>query len=648
MAKLKRLFEPVMIGKMELKNRIVMPAMCTMFGTAFGEVNNRDIDFYVERAKGGVGLIIIENTCVEWPRGKAGASPIRIDDFKFISGLHDLAEAVHPYGTKIATQLHHTGRQNSVMFCTEGVELVAPSAIPCMPIGGDMPKALTVDEIKDLVNRFVLGAARTQMAGFDAVEIHGAHGYLITQFMSPYTNKRTDEYGGDFDRRMRFALEIVKGIRAAVGPDFPIIFRMSADECVEGGLTLKDSKMIAKKLEDAGVDAISVSAGIYESKPWHARIFPPSGMPMGCNLDLAQGIKEVVAVPVIVAGRLSPLLGEKALEDGKADLIAIGRPLLADPNLPRKAQEGRLDDIRPCLYCNEKCIGNLHKLLSVSCQVNASVGREREYEIRLAQKAKRVLIVGGGPGGMEAARVAALRGHKVSLYEKDEELGGQLVPASVPSFKDPIKDLIKYFKLQLEKLAVRVETGRQVNLGLIKELKPDVVVLATGATPIIPEIPGASNERVVTAVDVLLGKKKVGREAIIVGGGEVGSELAWHLAGNGKKVTLIEMTFAVARDMCAVSRGFLLDKLDELGVNIMLNTTVKKITDEGVIVSNAGGEKQVIKGDTVVLCVGFKANKGLQSEVEDIVPEVYTIGDCVKPGKIFDAIHGGAFIGRQI
>lgn len=644
-----KLFEPIRIGKLELKNRIVMPAMCSKLGTEFGAVSDRLIDYYVERAKGGVSLIIIENTCIDWPVGKAGTSPIRADEWKFIHGLHDLAEAVHPYGTKIATQLHHTGRQNSVLASTEGQELVAPSAIPCLPTGGDMPRALTIEDIEGLIGKYVLGATITRAAGFDAVEIHGAHGYLITQFMSPYTNKRTDEYGGDFEGRMKFALKIVEGIRAAVGPDFPIIFRLSADEYIEGGLTLEDNKLVAQKLESAGVDALSVSAGIYESPPWYSRIFPTMGMPVGCNVHLAEAIKRVVNIPVIVAGKLgNPVLAQEVLKEGKADLIAMGRPLLADPELPKKAAEGRLDDIRPCLYCNEACAGNLSRMWRISCQVNAALGREKEYEIRPAEKAKRVLIIGGGPGGMEAARVAALRGHDVTLYEKEEKLGGQLLPASVPQFKQSIKDQVEYLENQIKKLGVKIELGTEVTPGLVKELKPEVVILATGASHLIPEIPGAGGEKIATASEILLGKREAGKKVVIVGGGEVGSELAWFLAEKGKKVTIVEMLYGVAMDMNLFSRFYLLNKLAELGVEVLIATTAEEITDKGVVAVDMGGTKQVIEADTVILAVGFRSNKELEEKLKGRVPQLYTIGDCVKPGKILGAIHGGARVARQI
>jgi len=649
MAKLERLFEPVKIGKLELKNRIVMPALNTKFGTEFGAVSDRLIDFYVERAKGGVGLIVIENTCIDWPVGKAGTSPIRADEWKFLHGLHDLAEAVHPYGVRIATQLQHTGRQGSSLTSAEGQQLVAPSAIPCLPTGGEMPRELTIAEIEVLIGKFVLGATITKEAGFDAVEIQGGHGYLINQFMSPYSNKRNDEYGGDFEGRMKFALRIVEGVRVVVGPDFPIIFRFSADEFIEGGLTLEDNKLIAQRLESAGVDALSVVASIYESPPWFTRIYPTMGMPAGCNVPLAQEIKKVVNIPVIVVGKLgNPVLAEQVLRDGKADLIAMGRPLLADPELPRKAAEGRLDDIRPCLCCNEACAGSSSHMWRISCVVNPAVGKEREYEVEPAKKPKRVLVVGGGPAGMEAARVAALRGHDVTLYEKERSLGGQLIPASVPQFKQPIKELVEYLKNQIGKLGVKIELGREATPALIKGLKPDVVILAMGASPLIPEIPGVNGGNVATASDILLGKKEAGDKVVVIGGGEVGSELAWFLAEQGKKVTIVEMLYGVAATMNMFSRFYLVDKLAEFGIEILTNTTAKEITDKGVVAVDINGNKQVIEADTVVIAVGFTSNNELGEKLRGEIPEVYTIGDCVKLGKIWEAIHGGSRVARQL
>jgi len=650
MAKLEKLFEPARIGKLELKNRMVMAPINSHLGTELGGVNDRLIDYYVERAKGGVGLIITDAMCIDWPVGKAGTSPLRIDEWKYVDGLHDLTEAVHGYGTKLAAQLHHAGRQNSVAVCTEGRELVAPSAIACLATGGDIPRELTIGEIEELIDKFVLAAQRARAAGFDAVELHGAHGYLITQFMSPQTNKRTDEYGGDFEGRMKFPLRIVEGIRASLGPDFPILFRMCADEYIEGGLTLDDNKLIAQRLEAAGVDALDITSGIYESPPaWHAWIYPIYDMAPGCRVYLAEEIKKAVSIPVIASGRLGdPVLAEEVIKDRKADLVAIGRAMLADPELPNKAAEGRFDDIRPCLYCDEGCVGGLSNLWHVGCQVNAALGKEREYQIKTAKKAKRVVVVGGGPAGLEAARVAALRGHDVTLFEKEKELGGQLIPAAVPHFKQPVKEQLRYLENQIRKLGVTVELGKEATLALVKELKPDVVIVATGATHLVPDMPGIEGDKVATASEVLLGQKEAGKKVAIIGGGHVGSELAWFLAEQGKKVTIVEMLYAVANGVNLFSRLYLLNKLAELGVEMAIGTTAEEVTDRGVIAVDMTGNRRVIEADTVVLAVGFRSNNELEQKLKGEVPELYTVGDCARLGKIMGAIHGGSRVARQI
>ena len=373
------------------------------------------------------------------------------------------------------------------------------------------------------------------------------------------------------------------------------------------------------------------------------------GMPMGCNVPLAAGIKTVVNIPVIVAGKLgNPLLAEEVIRDNKADLIALGRQLLADPEWLNKVAEGRPEDIRPCLYCNEACAGNISNFWPVSCQVNPALGREREYEIKPATKSKRVVIVGGGPGGMEAARVAALRGHDVTIFEKDNNLGGALVPASVPQFKQSIKSFADYLKIQVNKSGIKVKTGTEATPELIKKLKPEVVILATGATHTMPDIPGIKGNNVATACEILLGEKKAGGKVVVVGGGEVGAELAWYLAEQGKKVTIAEMTYGIANDTNMFSRFYLLDKLDEIGVEMLTFTTVKEITDKGVVAVDMNGERTVIEADTVAIAMGFNCNNGLEELLKGHVPEVYRIGDCVEPGKIRGAIHSAAHVARQI
>lgn len=649
MPELAKLFEPIKIGKLQLKNRIVMPALNTKFATEWGAVSDRMIEYYEERARGGVGLIVIENTCIDWPVGKAGTNPVRADEWRFVQGLHDLAEAVHPYGTKIATQLQHTGRQGSSMTSAEGQELVAPSAIPCLPTGAEMPRELTIEEIEGLIAKFVFGAAITRTAGFDAVEIQAGHGYLISQFMSPYANKRADEYGGDLEGRMRFAIRVIEGVRMTVGPAFPIILRISGDEYVDGGLSLEDMKLVARRLESAGVDALSVSAGIYESEPWFSRIFPVMGMPEGCNVPLADEIKKVTGIPIIVAGKLGDAaVAERVLVDGKADLIAVGRGLLADAEWASKASEGRQEDICPCIYCNEGCAGSISNFWRATCVVNPALGREKEYRIEPVRSKKRVLVIGGGPGGMEAARVAALRGHDVALWERGASLGGQLIAASVPQFKKQVGDLVRYLEAQVKKAGVKVDLGKEATPESVKDLGRDVAIVATGATYSVPDIPGVRGDNVATATQVLLGQKTAGEKVVVVGGGEVGSEVAWFLAEQGKKVTIVEMLYGVAVDVNLFSRFYLLDKLAELGVEMLTMTTVQEITGQGVVAVDAGKNRRVIEADTVVLATGFRCNGELAEGLRDRIPEVYTIGSCVNPGKIGDAMHDAARVARQI
>jgi NADPH-dependent 2,4-dienoyl-CoA reductase/sulfur reductase-like enzyme len=425
---------------------------------------------------------------------------------------------------------------------------------------------------------------------------------------------------------------------------------MCADEYIEGGLTLEDSREIARMLEAAGVAALDITSGIYESPPaWHSWIYPIYDMPPGCRIYLAEEIKKAVSIPVIASGRLGdPVLAEEAIGDGKADVVALGRPLLADPELPRKAYEGRLDDIRPCLYCNDGCVGGLSRLWHIGCQVNPALGRERTYRITPAERVGRVLVVGGGPGGMEAARIAALRGHSVTLFEKEGRLGGQLRPASAPKFKRPIGDFLEYLMRQVEKVGVEVRLGTEATPALIEEVGPDVLILATGATHVVPDIHGARGRDVATASEVLMGERDIGKRVVIVGGGQVGSELAWFLAEQGRKVTIVEMLEAVATDVNLFSRFYLLNRLAELGVEMAVGHTVEEAADGGVVVADGNGDRRVIEADTVVIAAGFEPNNELQGKLGAGVPAMFSIGDCVKPDKITGAIHGAWRVACQV
>lgn len=642
---LKKILEPIQINSLELKNRLVVPAMGTDFANSDGTVSERLKDYLVARADGGFGLIITEITAIS-RYGKGMANQLSIWDDKFIPGFKNLAMAIHAKEAKVAVQLYHPGRQ-TFSFLT-GRPVVAPSAIPC-PVCREIPKELTVEEIRELEEQFAEGARRAKEAGIDAVEIHGAHGYLVAQFMSGYANHRSDAYGGDLEGLLRFPIEIVHKIRAKVGDDYPIIFRLSGDERVAGGRTIQETKTIIPLLEQAGVNAFHVSTGVYASSNY---ITAPMAIPPGYNVSAAGEVKKATSVPVIAVGRINdPRMVEEILKEGQADLVAMGRASLADPELPKKAADGNYEDIRWCIACNQGCIDRLLDLeeTGISCLVNPSVGKEKEMALTPASRSKKVLVVGGGPGGMEVARVAALRGHEVSLYEKEEKLGGQFKLAAMPPCKQEITKIINYLSIQIKKAGVKVALGKEVTEEIIDELQPEVVVIATGGTPVIPDIPGIEQERVVTAFDVLESKVTPGRSILVIGGGMVGCETADFLGQiMGCRVTLVEALPRVAQDVGDTTRHFLLQRLAQRRVKIITSAAVKQLTNDGAILEQSGKEETLSGFDTIVLAMGVAPVNELAAKIRDKIKETYVIGDAKQPRKALDAIAEAAEIGRKV
>jgi 2,4-dienoyl-CoA reductase (NADPH2) len=564
MSTLDPLFQEGTIGNLRLKNRLAQAPMHSRFATEFGEVDERLIAYLEARARGGVGLIILENTAVDWVYGRAAGNPVRIDDDVFVTGLHDLVQTVHRAGAKIASQLHHAGRQNMSSNIVGGLAPLAPSPIQSK-VGGDPPKEMTLEDIELVIDQFRQGARRTRQAGFDAVEIHGSHGYILTQFLSPATNQRTDEWGGSFENRARFGLEVVKAVREAVGDDFPVTFRISLEERTEGGGTAEEGLAFCKLIEPY-VDLLNVSAGIYESMEW---IFTMQGTPPGSLMPLARMVKNAVSVPVMAISRLGWMLEEaaQAVGNGEVDFIAMGRTQLADPELVNKTRRGEAKRVRRCIACNECVGGFLFKGWRTQCVINPELGIEyRLPELkRPALEPKKVLVVGGGISGCEAAKIAAQRRHEVTLMERDARLGGLLWGQGAPQFKRRELDtLIEYYEAELQHLGVDLRLGVEVTEELASQY--DVVLLATGTEPV--HVPDGMLE----AVSVLCARElPPGDPVTIVGSSHYGSHAAAFALEQGRKTRFVpEPGLEVhLEDINPLLAGQILDYLMRHGIEFL-------------------------------------------------------------------------------
>jgi len=621
----------------------------TSFGGTNGAITDRVIDYYEERAKGGAGLIIVECTLVV-PAAKYGASvpsELQIWDRNLVPGWKRLTDAIHYWGAKAAVQINWMGI-GIVPELFPDVQPTAPSAIEVPGfIEPVISRPVPIDEIMWLEDQYQLGAACAKEAGFDIVMVHCVHGYGIAGFNSQYVNKRNDLYGGSSENRMRFGLNILKKVRAVLTPDMAMTVRIPADEFVPLGADKEEGIRFAQTYEAAGVEAIHLSCGAVGSI--HHTIQPFYYPHIYLESYLAD-MRKAVKVPLGVAGSLNnPDDAERILRDYDFDFVDLGRAVFADPEYPKKVMEGRPEDIRRCLRCCECIHTVIENHTSIECAVNIEMGREARLKITPAEKPKKVLVIGGGAAGIEAARVATLRGHSVTLCEKNDKLGGNLIPASVPDFKVEFRWLTDWFACQLDKLGVKVQLGKTVTPDEVAKLKPDVVIVAIGAEPIIPDdITGVN--KAVTAVDVLLGKAKVGDQVIVAGGGRMGSEIALHLAQKGKKVMIVEMLEDIALDMdLVVNRKVLLEKLEEHKVTWAANTRITEIMDKGIrAINTASGESVSYPANTVVLALGLTPVNGLAEALKDKAPEVYAIGDCVKARKVKEAIYEGSIIARRI
>jgi 2,4-dienoyl-CoA reductase-like NADH-dependent reductase (Old Yellow Enzyme family)/thioredoxin reductase len=643
MARYENLFSPFTHGALQLKNRIVMAALNNNFSNPDGTANDRIVAFLKERAEGGSGLIISEASPASF-KGRHRTRCICAYDDSFIPSLRRMAEVIHAYGAAFALQLHHAGRISSPEIL--GRSPLAPSPIARGP-GFPVPKEITREEIQEAVADFGAAARRAKQAGLDAVEIHGAHGYLIQQFLSPTTNQRKDSYGGSSENRLRFALEVVRQIRKDVGESFPVLFRISAKEFIQGGYDLEEALDWAVELERAGVSVIDVSGGTNESLLSSTHVIPPMFFPRGYHVPLAEAVKKVVKVPVIAVGRLDSLeLMERVLQEGQADLVAVGRPFLSDPYWPAKAARGEEDRIRSCVYCNY-CIWKLFQQQDITCFQNAAVGQEESRQIQPAKEVKRIFVIGGGPAGLEAARVAGRRGHQVTLLEKSSRLGGQMILAAALPRKQTFSKSVDWLigEIQREGVEVRLNSGGIP--GVIEKEKPDVVILATGASPAV-RFPHAGSS-IITAWEVLAGRE-VGKRVIILGGGMVGIETAEFLSEKGCQVTVItsrEGPQKLATDMEGTTRALLLERLPGFKISFMFSAKVEEARKGRVLVSQ-GEKKQWLEAETIISAQGSRAEQDLLRALEGKIPQILSIGDCVEPRSAKEAIHEGFLAGLQV
>jgi 2,4-dienoyl-CoA reductase-like NADH-dependent reductase (Old Yellow Enzyme family)/thioredoxin reductase len=638
MPHLEHLFSPVRINHLELANRAVMPPM----GTELAKdhmVNDALLAYTRRQAAGGVGLYITEVTAVH-PSGISGKRHLGAFDDRFIPGLATLAEAIHEAGGKAALQLHHTGRESGYLL--HKGEAIGPSALPSK-VFRKAPREMTVEEIREIVVSFGEAARRAQQAGFDAVEIHGAHGYLLTQFLSALSNQREDDYGGTFQARSRFVVEVVAEVRRSVGADFPVILRLSAEEHIKGGYTVEDVQTILPALVRAGVDAIHASIGTHGS-PGSPTSAPPEREP-GWNVGRARKLKEVVNLPVIAVGRFTdPALADDVIARGDADLVAFGRQQLADPDFLLKAREGRTEDIRECIGCNQGCIERLmlEPGTSVRCAINPETGQELIYPRVPAAKAKKVWVVGAGPAGLTAAYEAKRLGHDVTVFEKENAAGGQMFVASRSPYKDVYWQWISWLASQVEKAGVPVQAGNRVTAATIDQDRPEVVILASGGEKIIPAIPGADLPLTCNAWQVLGGTVVPGKNVAVVGGGPIGMEVADFLLDKGSSVTLVEMLERSPVPTFAAHGYWIHKRLRDGGCRFHYGATVESIEDGSVTVRT--GEKRVSLSpvDQVVLAVGMRPRDDLKESLQESGIPYHVVGDANEVRRIQEATEEGA------
>lgn len=625
------MFSPIKIGPMNVPNRFVVSPMCNNFANTDGSLSETSFAYYRERALGGFGLITIEATVID-KKAKGGARKACLFEDGTIESFKSVIDELHTLGSKVSVQLQHAGPEGNTKIT--GFKLRAASAIHAS-CGRETPISISNGEIYELIEMYGDAALRAHKAGADAVEIHCAHGYLLNSFLSPRTNKRVDEFGGCFENRMRIVRLIIENIRKKVGNSIAILCRMNCSDEIAGGLDVHDSATIAAYLEDFGVDGLHISRAIHIRDEY---MWAPTVMHAGFSADLVTEIKKAVTIPVITVGRFTePHYAELLVREGRCDLVAFGRQSLADPHLPNKTLNSKLDEVIPCIACLQGCVFNMYGGKPITCLVNPFLGHEADA-LKPADVKKNIMVVGGGVSGMYAAWVAAARGHNVELYESTDTLGGQMRLAAYPPGKGDITNMVRSYITKCNQYGVNIKLNTEVTPELVDSKAPDSVIIATGAMPLVLPIPGIQDSGVIHAINLLDGKEPCGKKVLVVGGGMVGSETAAFLGELEHDVTVIELRDEIAADVISEHRKFLMKDFEEYKIKSITQAKVSAFFEDGVSYTLADGSEHRIDGfDSVVLAMGSRGYNPLSDKLEGVVKETYVIGDAVRARRALDA-----------